>query len=467
MVDSRTKFLAKNTLIFTIGNLATKFISFFLIPLYTNILTLDEYGTVDLVLIIVTIAVPLLSFNIMEAVMRFNLDKDVDKNKITKIGIVFLFVSAILCFLLIPAINFISVLKMYSIHFYFYCVSSVASQIFLADLRGKELLLQYSIGSVLNTFFIALYNIIFLLFWDLGVKGYLFAYIVSNIFVSIYSIIVGKGYRAIFTPYDRKKAKEMVKYSIILIPYSFMWWIMNSSDHLMVTKMIGVDANGIYAISYKLPTLISAFVGIFNQAWGYSAIKENNSNDVEEYSNGILKFLVAITMIVGVGMLTITKTFLRIYVSPNFYGAWKYTPFLTIGFVFMTLGTFMGTSYTVNKDSRGILLSGVFGATLNIVMNFIFIPVIGIYGAAIATCISYFSVFIFRAVHTKKYISYQIFTKEFVIGIIALCASGILMYYEGNFCEFFQICILLIVLIVYRKYWFSILLNVCRKARER
>ena len=88
--DSRNKYLLKNTVIFTLGNFATKVISFFLIPLYTNALSTSEYGTIDLVVTISTIAVPILTLNISESVMRFNLDKDADQDTITKIGIVLL-----------------------------------------------------------------------------------------------------------------------------------------------------------------------------------------------------------------------------------------------------------------------------------------------------------------------------------------------------------------------------------------
>ena len=87
MITNRTKYLFKNTIIFTIGNLASKLIAFFLIPLYTNVLTTKEYGTIDLVITICTIAVPILTLNIMEGIMRFNLDEKSNKNKITKKGV--------------------------------------------------------------------------------------------------------------------------------------------------------------------------------------------------------------------------------------------------------------------------------------------------------------------------------------------------------------------------------------------
>lgn len=453
MEQSRSQYLLKNTAIFTLGNIATKFISFFLIPLYTNVLTTSEYGVVDLVITIATIVIPILTLNIMEAVMRFNLDKDADCDKITKIGIIVLLGTIILGILLIPVCNSFYTLSGLGWLIYFYCITSAASQIFLCDLRGKELLVQYSIGNVINTLLIGLFNIVFLLLFKWGIQGYLLAYTFANFIVALYALIIGKGYKSLFAKFDKSKMHEMLKYSVILIPNSFMWWIMNSSDHLMVTGMLGTEANGIYAISYKLPTLISTFTGIFNQAWSYSAIKEEGSNDVDLYTNKVLNVMIGIIMLIGIGMMTFIKIFLSVYVSNDYYTAWKYTPFLIIGCVYSTLGTFMSTSYTVHKDSVGFLLSGSFGAIFNIILNWILIPVIGVYGAAFATCVSYIAVFVFRSIHTRKYIVYQIVTREFIVGSIVLVVSALVMYIDNIVSQIMQIILFLIVIILFKKIW--------------
>ena len=246
---------------------------------------------------------------------------------------------------------------------------------------------------------------------------------------------------------------EMLKYSIVLIPNSFMWWIMNSSDHIMVTAMIGVAANGIYAISYKLPTLITTFTSIFNQAWSYSAIKEEGAKDEEEYNNKVFKNIISISMLIGIGMLCVIKPFLALYVSKDYYISWKYTPFLIIGLVYLTLGSFMSTSYTVHKDSFGFLFSGMLGAILNIILNFVLIPLIGVYGAAFATCISYVSVFIFRIYHTRKYIHYDIVNKEFIIGTVILIFSAILIYYDNIYTQFIQVGCVVVEFFMYRSIW--------------
>ena len=458
MGNSRNSYLIKNTVIFTLGNLGSKLISFFLIPLYTNALTTTEYGVVDLIATVGTVAVPVLTLNICESVMRFALDKDANKDKITQIGTNLLLIGMVVGLVIFPICHSFDRISQYSAFVYFYVISLAASQLYLCDLRGKELLVYYSIGNVLHTFFIAALNILFLVVFKGGIEGYLNAYIIANILTATYALIMGKGYRSFsFSGVDKKLLQRMIKYSIVLIPNSFMWWIMNSSDRVMVSSMVGIAANGIYAVSYKLPTLVSTLTTIFNQAWSYSAIREEGTEDENEYNNKIFRTLIGIVMLIGIGLITFMKPFLSIYVAKEYYAAWKYTPFLTVGCVYLTLATFMATSYTVHKDSFGYLFSGMFGAIFNIVMNLALIPLIGVYGAAIATCISYMLVFVFRLFHTRKYIRYNITNKEFIVGSVILILSACLMFVDNLFGFTLQCGLMLITIYLFSDVWFPML----------
>lgn len=84
--NSRLKYLAKNTFIFTLGNLGTKLIAFFLVPLYTGVLSKEEYGTADLMITIASFVVPILICNINESIMRFMLDKNSNSDTILSTG---------------------------------------------------------------------------------------------------------------------------------------------------------------------------------------------------------------------------------------------------------------------------------------------------------------------------------------------------------------------------------------------
>ena len=430
--QQRNKYLLKNTVIFSIGNFGTKIISFFLVPLYTNILTTREYGTVDLIYTIGMVLVPLLTLNIGESIMRFALDKDADCDKIMSTGITILIFGAIIGLLILPIANLFESVSNYSIYIYLYTLTLAFSQIFLCYLRGKEFLLKYSIGNIIQSLTIAIFNIIFLVGMKKGIEGYLMAYILANVCTGLYGFWAGKV-NLVIKKYsiDIELSKNMIKYSVVLIPNSFMWWIMNSSDRMMVSAMISVTANGVYAVAYKIPTLLSTITTIFNQAWSYSAIREDESEDKEEYNNRVYDNLVTIVIVVATGLLMIMKPFLSVYVGKEYYAAWHYVPYLIVGFVFMTLGSFIATSYTVHKDSMGFLISGTVGAIINLILNFILIPMMGVSGAAFATCISYFGVFAYRIKDTQKYIKLRVFKRKQICGYALLILSAMTCYLDN------------------------------------
>lgn len=462
--ESRERYLIKNTAIFAIGNIASRLINFFLVPLYTNILTTADYGVVDLINTVCTVLAPILILNISEVVMRFALDKGADCKKIMNIGLTIFCGAIFVGLLILPIASLFKEIALYTGCIYFYTITLAGSQLLLCYLRGKEKLALYSVGSILQTLTIALFNIVFLVILHKGIKGYFLAYIFANVVTIVFSFVVADMIDVIRNyKFDTKLAKEMTKYSIVLIPNTFMWWIMNSSDRVMVTAMIGAAANGIYAVSYKLPSLVSTLTGIFNQAWSYSAIREEGSKDENEYNNNVFIQLISIVMFLSISLLTIIKPFLRIYVGTGYYNAWHYTPFLIIGSVYLTLATFMATSYTVHKDSWGYLFSAVFGAILNVSLNFILIPIIGVYGAAFATCVSYVAVFVFRLVHTRKYIKYHIDNREFIVGSILLILSSICLFIDGFIGVMVQIIILVLATWLYAKTWIPILQQIAKR----
>ena len=100
--NERGKYLAKNTALFALGNIGTKMISFFLVPIYTNALSTSEYGVTDLIASICTVLVPILTCNIGESVMRFALDEDADYDKIMNIGNLFMIISMVVGGLIVP-----------------------------------------------------------------------------------------------------------------------------------------------------------------------------------------------------------------------------------------------------------------------------------------------------------------------------------------------------------------------------
>lgn len=449
----RTKNLLKNTAIFTISNITTKLITFFLIPLYTYCLNTEEYGIIDLFFTIATVLIPLFTLNVMEGVYRFAMDEDKKDNRIVSIALIMFLSCLILSLLIIPIMDFFGDYEKFKYYFYFYIVTSAGFQIFSVNLKGKERLKEFAISNIINTFFIAILNILFLKYLNLKIEGYFLAYIISNCIAWLYCFIVGDILNSIKNfNFDFKIFKEMIKYSVVLIPTSFLWWIMKASDRVMLTYFYGLALNGIYAISYKIPTILQVIANIFNQAWVFTAVKEKDTLDNEKYTNIIFKKLYISVFVVSMSLLLGLKPLFRIYVSNDYYTAWKYVPFLLLGTVFVTLGTFLSSSYNAHKDSKGFLFSGIAGAIINIILNLLLIPKFNAYGAAIATGISYIVVFIYRLIDTRKYVKIY-FSKDYIFPCICTIISSILLYFESNFSYIIQLGLIITVIIVYKEEW--------------
>ena len=126
------------------------------------------------------------------------------------------------------------------------------------------------------------------------------------------------------------------------------------------------------------------------------------------------------------------KPTVTLLLSDAYYDSWKFSPFLVLGFVFVSLASFAGTTYYVEKDSLRQMYSAIVGAILNVVLNFALIPTLGANGASIATCISYFMIFIYRLIDTRKKVNLGYGSTHNIIMLI-LVALSVMCVYVNNF----------------------------------
>ena len=426
---NKNKYLLKNSAIFALGNIGTKLINFFLVPLYTHVLSQKEYGSVDLMFTICSLIIPVVMCNINEAIMRFLMDKSTDEYEISSVGLVTIMIGFTGALLTIPIFKVFEVTNNYAIPMYCYIVFSAMHSVVFYYLRGKEMLLQYSICSIMTTLIVAILNVLFLVVLHWGIQGYFLAYNSSYLITSIIAILVGKQYKTVtHFHFNMDLMKRMVAFSIALVPNSLLWWTINSSDRVMVSSMVSLDANGLYGVSYKIPSLLSTLSHIFMQAWTYSAVREKQGGGKGEYDNYIYDKMFGMMILVSGGLIVGTRFLFKILFAESYYTAWEYSPFLIIGFFFLTMATFLGTTYYVEKNTFGTMLSALFGAVINVVLNFLLIPAIGANGAAIATGISYISIYCYRAIDTKKYIDIKVLKLKYIISVILLFLLGVTVY---------------------------------------
>lgn len=398
---NKYKKLIGNSAVFAIGSMGSKLIAFLMIPLYTFVLSRAEYGTIDIITTTANMLMPLISLSIGDAVFRFALDKSQQSDKVLTNGLVVSFIGAIVGIVIVPILSVLNIPNVWLI--YYLVVFGALSSLLVNFSRAIGMIKTFASAGIIGSVVTAVLNIVLLAYLKMGISGYLWSLIIASLVTIVYIAILTRVWRMIsFTLINFKLIGELLIYSIPLIPNAFSWWINTSSSRYFILYFVGASANGLFAVANKIPSLISMLSNIFFQSWQLSAVEEFDSKDSPEFYSTVFNSFIVIQLL-GVGLLlVILKPLMGVIVSNNFYESWKYIPFLSLAVIYSSLSGFIGTTYIAAKRTKGILTTTVIGALLNIILGFIFVPLLGIQGASFGGMLAFLAVLIIRIFDTRK-----------------------------------------------------------------
>lgn len=428
MPNNRTKNIIKETAWFAFGNFGSKILSFLLVPLYTSILSTNEYGTIDIIITTISLAIPLLTLSLQDAAFRYAMESGIRKASVITDCLLITVASPILLLLLFPIIDtLLPVLTEYWWYFFAIYVFNSVSSVLSCYLKGIGKSNIFAIQGIVYTFVFCLANVVFLLFINLGIEGYLLSLLLAHIFSCIYMIIAGKvSVDLSFDSIDLPILKEMLKFSLPLIPASVAWWVMTSIDRYMLLYMCGAEANGLYSVAHKFPTVISVVMTFFINAWQITAVRNKDDSDMGEFTSVVYEKLFCIGLVLAYVMILISRLLGQLFFANDFFFAWTMMPLLTVSTIFSTLSLFLGAQFTASKRSDLHLKSNLISMLANIILNYVLIKCMGINGAAYGTMLSYFIVLVYRMLKTKELIELTINTRKMYAMCLFLMISATL-----------------------------------------
>lgn len=450
---NRTKQLAKNTAIISIGKAATQLITFFLLPLYTKLLSTEEYGIVDLLNSLVVFLLPIVTLQVEQAVFRFlidNRDNELEKKKIlttTFVQIIFQFL--ILCIIYAIIQKYIE--NEYKIFLILNIFAHMISSMMLQISRGVGSNKDYAISSFIISVVNVTLNVILIAFVKIGAYGLLIANFTSNCLGGLYVIFKLRLYKYInFKFIDIKILKEMLKYSLPLIPNALSWWVVNASDRIIVTYYMGAGMNGIYTAANKFSTAYVTVYNIFNLTWTESLAMAVNSEDKEQFINKVMNVIFKLFSSACIGIIACMPFVFPIMIDDKFAEGYNQVPIMMLGSLFNVLVALISAIYIAEKKSSKLAKTTILAAIINIIINLALIKYIGLYAASISTLIAYLAVFIYRFIDIRKDIKIRFDIKPAILIGIAVIIVFI-TYYTNNI--ILNICMLIATVI------FCILLN--------
>ena len=450
--NSKNKYikLINNSGIFFLGNVGSKLIGLIFLLASTHILSPEEFGVIEIVKQTTSLIFPIASIAIAEAVFRFAMDTDEDPSVVFTNGLAVIVIGSLALLVISPALRLIKIFDTFIVYLLALIIVQMIQAVAKQFIRAIGKVKLFVISDLFNSISLLLCGLVFVFYFHWGIKGYLLSYILAYGFDSLFLIIVAKLYIYV----DKNKIsllqiRKMTKYSLPLTPNSIMWWLTETSNRYFILYILGASMTGIYAVAVRIPSLIAIFSSVFFKAWQMAAVEEYLSKDKSQFYSKVFEVfwtgMVLLTSIIFI----ILHCFMAAFISPEFQEAWKYIPLLIIASVFSTFQAFIGTNYTAAKNTIGALKTSASAAVINILLNIILIPQWGLYGAAIATIVSYLFVFIFRCYDTAKFVKINIDYFKFILSFIILIIQILFLlmysvemsYISGILC----FCILFII----------------------
>lgn len=453
----KDKELLRDTAIIGFGNIFSKGIIFFLIPLQTAVMSTSNYGVAEMLFNLVNILIPVFTLGIAEAGMRFSVDSDsLEKRKsvFQIITVLPLIGGGVLGILSLPTFFYYHEYQNYFLQLLLLYLFFSLREIYLQFSKGINNLRLFSVGSILFSFTLFVFSYYFLVVKDLGVIGYLNSYIWANLLTILFLFYYGdfkKYCHFTLMNVDKKLLKAMVFYSLPLVSNLLAWWITNLSNRYILAYFCTLDDVGVYSALAKFSLILSTIYGVFFQSWQLNAAKNINMQGRKEFFSKVHSYFVFAVILGSVIFMILADFIAPIFIRGNFSAAYQYLPGIVLTGTVSCFPMYWGAIYGALKDTKGAFYSTLCGGAVSIVFNFWLIPKYGIYGAVVSTVVSYLVVTVYRIVDINKILNIELSLFRHILGLLILFAQAVAFIYFDDFfvLTIVNCCIVLCLTIIY------------------
>lgn len=428
----RGKSLLKNTAILFVGTLLPRLASIVTLPILTGYLTKEEYGTYDLVTVLVSLLLPAITLQIQAAAFRHLIDvRDDHQSKVRIISnTLFFSLSASLVALMLFAI-FAEVGSLQSK--VLMCIYFLVDMLFVESqqfARGLGELKRYSRAAVFNTVITLVLALVLIRVLRMGLVGCMIMLIASTTAGLLYIVISCRllGYVSV-RAIDPEEIRGLIAYSWPLVPNALSEWVIRLSNRLFITYYLGLAASATFAVAYKIPQILNLIQNPFVMAWQENASITIDDEDSPQYYSTMFRTLFDfLAGCVGL-LLAFCPILFALFVRGDYDDTYRHIPVLMVAFLFQCLSGYLGGIFVALKQTKSVGMTTVAAGALNLMIDAVGIPMFGLSAAALGVLISYALLCIYRMykLSVRASLTYNIPHIVFVCMLLAVLGSLCIM----------------------------------------
>jgi len=415
------------------ADVAILVINVLLVPVYTRVLTPDEFGALALLLLLEAFLRPFTQWGLDEAFLRFYYDCDSDNTRRTLTGstIIFLFATnTVLLLVLIASSDAISTLLLGS-HVYSTAVailamnSAIAAFFFLPFnfLRIQNRPKQFATW----TFARALGTVVARLVLVVGLRLGIIGIMLADLFVSTVLLL---GLSRVLKPllawqFSWKLVRDMLAYGLPRVPYALLHQIMAMSDRFFLRVYLPLRDVGLYQLGSSVANVLKFYPVAFQRAWTPFSYEAMERTDAPQLFSRLATVAFSVLVFSTLGIAVFAEPLVRVLTPPDFHDAAHIVPLLAFGVTIQALTIFAITSLNIAKQSRSLPGITLISAVITVIGHLTLIPRLGMLGAGLSVVIGQCVLtFTFLVVAQKHYrIPYEINRLSRVAGL------GIVLYF--------------------------------------
>ncbi|MCX5800819.1 MAG: oligosaccharide flippase family protein [Candidatus Eisenbacteria bacterium] len=430
------KRLLKQSAIYGVGSIVSPFIGFIMLPVYSRFLTPYEYGTLAVASVTITFLSSLVSLGISSGLIRFYFvySEKKDRDEVIVSSLVFSFLSSVV---------FVAVLWPFSAQIsgalfdfekgdlyvkYVLLIAAIDTWITncLAVLRAEERPAIYSVITVLRLMLMLSLNIVFVVVLDRKIQGVLEAQALSGILSYIGALLIAVRKKTF--SFSWKKTREVLSFGLPLVPGNVASVVITLSDRFFLKRFATMEQVGLYSIGSKVSTAMRiAIVEPFRMAWPPYMFSVVEKPDAKEIYKKVLVYFTFVTVWVGLFLSMFAKEALMILATPAYYPGYRVVPLLVLSSVLVGMCAILVAGIQISNKTKYASYSFMIAAGVNLVMNFMLVPRLGMMGAAISSVTTYgiLNLLYFIVSQRFYYIAHE-FRR-----IVLLFVTGIAVYVLG------------------------------------
>lgn len=424
-MNNLVKFL-KSSGIYFVGNVLTKMVSFFLLPLYTTYIPTEQSGYFDLSYSYISILIPIIFLEIWSAIMRFTFDyiKGEDRYKPLFNGL--LIFAASLAIYIAAAFLLGAIVQIdYLIYIFFYGLFTALQTCYSYIVRTFGYNVIFAVSGIVGSIVNSVSNIIMILVFDMTITS-LYLAAILGLFVQV--VIMECKMQLLrhlsIKQFDKDMIKQMVVFSLPLSLNTACFWFLSSYNRVGVSNILGLEANGIYSAAAKFTYVIGLVSNCFSMAWQelvYSLgnEKENKSRLYTIASNYYIKFLMYGLLL----LIPVVQVVFPWFIKNDYQAAFSLIPLYLLATVANIYSTFLGNIFGAEKKTSIIFTSTLVAAVVNVGLFHALVGSMGIQAANIALFFGFLVNIIMRLLLLKKSIPISLDYKMIVVTMILFGAA--------------------------------------------